>query len=235
MLEAGPLGHVRQRQITGRQQVHRALESRLQDFLVNRTLERGAEPPLQHAARKAGVARDGLHIVGHQGERFPFAVFALPKGAHGAHGRRVACQVEPTEPLHRHDRSRRQEGAGFGQSRLVPHRRRAVAEAGDRKQLPFEPLYVGRAWDRQVEIDVVAISRRERAVLLGECKWHNSKMGPQDLTDLRERSERLKHLDGFKKHYALFSRSGFTKQLERQALQEDVILFDGADFKRIVE
>jgi len=36
-----------------------------------------------------------------------------------------------------------------------------------------------------------------------------------------------------KKHFALLSRSGFTKQLERQALQEDVILFGGADFTRI--
>lgn len=36
--------------------------------------------------------------------------------------------------------------------------RRAVAEAGDQGKLPFEPMYVGRAWDRQVEIDVVAIA-----------------------------------------------------------------------------
>jgi AAA+ ATPase superfamily predicted ATPase len=113
--------------------------------------------------------------------------------------------------------------------------RRAIADAADRKELPLEPLYVGRAWDRQVEIDVVAISRKERAVLLGECKWHSTKMGPEDLADLRERAERLKRLQGFKKHYALFSRAGFTKPLERQALQDGVLLFDGSDFRRITE
>lgn len=113
--------------------------------------------------------------------------------------------------------------------------RRAVAEAGDQGKLPFEPMYVGRAWDRQVEINVVAISRKEKAVLLGECKWHSTKMGPEALTDLRERSAKLKHLDGFRKHYVLFSRSGFTQRLTREALQEGVVLFEGPEFKRIFE
>jgi hypothetical protein len=83
-----------------------------------------------------------------------------------------------------------------------------------------------------VEIDVVAISHKEDAVLLGECKWHSSKMGPDVLANLRERSEQLKHIGGFKRHFALFSRSGFTKRLQSQALEEGVILFDGPDFKR---
>jgi AAA+ ATPase superfamily predicted ATPase len=113
--------------------------------------------------------------------------------------------------------------------------RRVVAEAADRQELPFAPLYVGRAWDRQAEIDLVAISRKERAVLLGECKWHGTKMGPEDLADLRARAEKLKRIQGFKKHYALFSRSGFTKPLERQALQESILLFDGPGFQRISE
>jgi uncharacterized protein len=111
--------------------------------------------------------------------------------------------------------------------------RRAVAELGDRRELPFEPLYIGRAWDRRVELDVIAISHRERAALVGECKWQASKMGPGDLTSLRQRAEALKRLRDFKKHYALFSRSGFTKPLVQQAIQEDVLLFNGPDFQRI--
>jgi uncharacterized protein len=111
--------------------------------------------------------------------------------------------------------------------------RSTIAQAGDNGELPFEPLYVGRAWHRQVEIDLLAISRKQKAVLLGECKWHKARMGPEVLAGLRERSERLKHIEGFKKHYVLFSRSGFTKRLEQQALQEGVLLFEGADFKRL--
>ena len=111
--------------------------------------------------------------------------------------------------------------------------RMAVTQASDNGQLPFEPLYIGRAWNRRVEIDVVAISHKENAVLLGGCKWHRTKMGPDVLANLRERSEQLKHIGGFKKHYTLFSRSGFTKRLQSQALEEGVILFDGPDFKRI--
>ena len=110
--------------------------------------------------------------------------------------------------------------------------RRAIASAGDRGELPFDPVHIGRAWSRHVEIAVVAIGRKESAVLLGECKWRSTKMSPQALTDLKERAEKLRRLQGFKKHYALFSRAGFTKQLERQALDGDVLLYEGPELKR---
>ena len=112
--------------------------------------------------------------------------------------------------------------------------RRAVAAAGDRGELPFEPVYVGRAWSRSAEIDVVAINRKDNAVLLGECKWHSTKMGAEVLGHLRVRGEKLERIHGFKKHYALFSRSGFTRQLERQAGEEGVILFEGPELERVI-
>jgi hypothetical protein len=48
-----------------------------------------------------------------------------------------------------------------------------------------------------------------------------------------DQAEALKRLRGFKKHCALFSRSGFTKPLVQQAIQENVLLFNGPDFQRI--
>lgn len=113
--------------------------------------------------------------------------------------------------------------------------RRAVAVAGDHDELPFQPLHVGRAWSRQAEIDVVGISRQEGAVLLGECKWHGTKVGPDLLAHLRARAEKLPRLDGLRKHFALFSRSGFTKQLQRQASEEGVILFEGPELARVAD
>ena len=46
-----------------------------------------------------------------------------------------------------------------------------VAEQGRAGRLPFEPQDVGSHWSRRVQVDVVAVNWRERAILLGECKW----------------------------------------------------------------
>ena len=44
----------------------------------------------------------------------------------------------------------------------------AQARAG---QLPFLPEIVGSHWAPDRQVDVVAVNWRERAILLGECKW----------------------------------------------------------------
>ena len=109
--------------------------------------------------------------------------------------------------------------------------RRAMAVAGARGDLPFAPIYVGHAWSRHAKIDLVAISHKDNAVLLGECKWHWTRMGSDVLADLETRARKRRRIEGFKKHYAL-SRSGFTKQLERQAFEDGVALFAGPELRR---
>ena len=76
--------------------------------------------------------------------------------------------------------------------------RRAMAVAGDRGDLPFEPIYVGHAWSRHVKIDLVAISHKDNAVLLGECKWHRTRMGSDVLADLETRARKRRRIEGFK-------------------------------------
>ncbi len=110
--------------------------------------------------------------------------------------------------------------------------RRQIVVLGDRDELPFQPEHVGRAWNRSVEIDVVAVDHAARCVLLGECKWTRSKVGPELLSDLRTRGEKLRRLNGYHKHYALFSKAGFTAPLLREADATAVMLFDGATLER---
>lgn len=105
--------------------------------------------------------------------------------------------------------------------------RRYVASLADQGDLPFEALDVGRIWDRRVEIDVVAVDRRSRIALLGECRFRRGKMGVEVLEDLMARSKILKKLGGYKLHYILFSRSGFTSALTQRAKRERVRLVEG--------
>jgi len=83
---------------------------------------------------------------------------------------------------------------------------------------------VSRHWSRQVQIDVVAVNWRQKAILLGECKWGlvlskvegMDTIGQNVIRDLIEkRTPRvLKDLpdsgEGWDIYYAFFARIGFT-------------------------
>lgn len=105
--------------------------------------------------------------------------------------------------------------------------RRHVAELADQEELPFPLLDVGRLWDRNVEIDVAGIDHKSRNVLFGECRWRGKRAGVELLDGLKERGGRLTGLRGFKAHYAIFSRGGFTKELEERGRREGVLLVEG--------
>ncbi len=80
----------------------------------------------------------------------------------------------------------------------------------------FLPEKIGKWWDKDAEIDVVAI--KEDELIVAECKWRNKKTGAKTLHDLqRKTAQLLKSLDGFKPRkitYMLFSKSGFESELE---------------------
>ena len=92
-------------------------------------------------------------------------------------------------------------------------------------RLAFLPERIGSWWDRETEIDVLAISQSEKAALVGECKWSINPIGVNVLESLKIRAQNLareKDLDQI--FFALFSRAGFTPALERQAAKEGVKL-----------
>lgn len=97
-----------------------------------------------------------------------------------------------------------------------------LARAG---QLPFLPERVGSWWDRTGEIDVVAVSDTERALLLAECKWSVHPVGV-DVLDVLQAKAQLINPDGRWRNifYVLFARSGFTSALQTRAAAEQVRL-----------
>jgi hypothetical protein len=92
---------------------------------------------------------------------------------------------------------------------------------------------VGRWWSKDAEIDIVAVNEDDNVILFGEVKWSNKRVGIDILADLKrkaalvdrgtdERKER-------KEYYVLFSRKGFTPDLERVAEKEGVYLMAAND------
>src|SRR5262249_2297215 len=104
--------------------------------------------------------------------------------------------------------------------------RRHVASLADRRELPFEALEVGRVWDQRIEIDVAVVDRAAHTALVGECRWRRTKMSVADLDGLKSKTARLSKLSGYKIHYALFSRAGFTEALKKRASAERVLLVE---------
>ena len=99
-----------------------------------------------------------------------------------------------------------------------------LAQAG---QLDFIPERIGGWWGRDAEIDLLAINQAERVALAGECKWSVNPVGLNILEELKRKVSFLNKSNEWKDvHYSLFSRSGFTPTLKKQAASENVLLVD---------
>jgi AAA+ ATPase superfamily predicted ATPase len=96
------------------------------------------------------------------------------------------------------------------------------------QQLPFAPRRVGEWWDKDHEIEVVAVG--EDHLLVGECKWSSRPVGVSILNELNQASAALvAQGQRGRLHYALFSRAGFTEELKQLAHKEGVLLYEAAD------
>ena len=97
-------------------------------------------------------------------------------------------------------------------------------------RLPFTFEKCGRWWNRNQEIDVIALNNETKEILFCECKWLNKAI---DVNVLNTLKEKVKHVDWFKherkEYFLLFSKSGFTDRLIRVARQENVLLSSGFD------
>ena len=102
--------------------------------------------------------------------------------------------------------------------------RNHVAWLARQGQMPFLPERIGAWWERDAEIDVLAVSRAEGQALLGECKWSQKPVGTNVLEQLKQKAQAIS-VEFPQLHYALFSRSGFTPALEAQAQAEGVALY----------
>ncbi len=85
---------------------------------------------------------------------------------------------------------------------------------------------IGRWWDRNEEMDIVALNEEENKVLFGEVKWSKKPIGIDIFKDLKRKSLNVELKNGKRSEYfCLFSKSGFTKDMIKVARKEKVTLF----------
>lgn len=83
---------------------------------------------------------------------------------------------------------------------------------------PFDLSRIGRWWNKDTEIDIVALDAEDRSTVFGECKYWSSKVGISVLTNLEQKAQRFMAAEGeTQPYFILFSINGFTKELESLA------------------
>lgn len=93
-----------------------------------------------------------------------------------------------------------------------------------RKLFLFEKI--GRWWDKNEEIDLVAINDEEKKILFGEAKWSKKPVGVDSYDNLKRKSMLVDwNKDERAESFCLFSRSGFTDNLLKRAKKEKIVLF----------
>jgi len=95
-----------------------------------------------------------------------------------------------------------------------------------REDLFFPMDAAGRWWNREEEIDLVAINEERREILFGEAKWSARPVGIDIYRDLKRKAPLVDwHNSERTERFCLFSRSGFTKDMRELARKERAILF----------
>ncbi len=87
---------------------------------------------------------------------------------------------------------------------------------------------VGRWWNNDTEIDIVAYDSTGKDIIFGECKYWDGKVGINVLTTLEEKAKAVEwRKDNRNEHFILFSINGFTDELiELAKTRNDVVLWE---------
>lgn len=96
----------------------------------------------------------------------------------------------------------------------------------DQGNLPFDVELVGSHWSTDAQIDVVAINWRDKAILLGECKWGLQPIGRKVIIDLVAKTKDAVPDSDWDVHYAYFARAGFTNDARTEARTINAMLVD---------
>lgn len=104
-----------------------------------------------------------------------------------------------------------------------------LAIQADKKELTFVPERIGSYWDKQVQIDVMAVNSRDQIILAGECKWTNKEMTAEDISSLEQRIKSVQRQYDYTIQLIFFSRSGFSTSAKELAHKKHYRLVGLAD------
>ena len=88
-----------------------------------------------------------------------------------------------------------------------------LVELNKKERLPFWFKNIGRWWNKDTEVDIVAFNKG--SYIFGECKWRNEKTSLRVLEDLKNKADL--HPDAKTRYFYIFSKSDFSDELVRYA------------------
>ncbi len=93
---------------------------------------------------------------------------------------------------------------------------------------PFVPIKVGGWWDKNEEIDICAINQETKEILLGECKWTESKIGVDVYSELLRKSKLVEwNTNNRTEYFMLCAKNGFSNSLLELAKEHsNIVLVD---------
>ncbi|TAF74539.1 MAG: ATP-binding protein [Bacteroidetes bacterium] len=93
---------------------------------------------------------------------------------------------------------------------------------------PFVPIKVGGWWDKNEEIDICAINPETKEILLGECKWTESKIGVEVYSELTRKAKLVDwNTNNRKEYFMICAKNGFSNSLlELAKEQSNIVLID---------
>jgi len=90
---------------------------------------------------------------------------------------------------------------------------------------------LGRYWDDDLNIDLLGKTKSGK-ILAGSCKFTNNKIKKSELTNLKEKCEKVEiAVDTF----VLFSKKGYTNELKTLKKTENIHLFTVKNFSSLIE
>ncbi|MBQ9609454.1 MAG: ATP-binding protein [Lachnospiraceae bacterium] len=86
---------------------------------------------------------------------------------------------------------------------------------------------VGRWWNKDTEIDIVAYDSDGRDIVFGECKYTDKPKGTELYYELKKKCVEVNwHKSDRVEHFVFFSKAGYTKQMQKLAEEEkNIVLF----------
>jgi AAA+ ATPase superfamily predicted ATPase len=93
-------------------------------------------------------------------------------------------------------------------------------------KLWFPLELVGSDWSAEAQIDVVGINWRDKAILLGECKWGLAPVGRTVVRELVAKTPFVLPAEDWQVQYAFFARHGFTAAARAEADRHKAVLVD---------
>lgn len=93
------------------------------------------------------------------------------------------------------------------------------------KEIDFVPSRIGAYWNKNEEIDLVAVDESHKRIFAAECKYYKDDK-PVDVNVYAKLAEKCQ-VDDFKGYdltYGIFSKSGFTKHLRDIAKENKTLI-----------